>query len=262
MINFFKKIFFFFWGIGKLSLFNKASILMYHSVGNNLAFFTVKPDNFEKQLKYLKSENFYVIKLSELINKIKKGEDVGNCVCLTFDDGYLDNIEIVLPLLKKYNFPATIFIPTNLLGKKFINSEGVSLLVLSEKNIREADSNLLEFMPHTDSHVLLNDLPENKYNGELLVSRTKIELLTGKLANILAYPKGKYSESVINYLKLNNWLAAVTVEPGLIDRATNLYGLNRNAIVLNTSFSEFKLKTSSRLEIYIRLKKWIKNLKK
>lgn len=251
MTNFLRKIPFFFWGAGNLSFCEKPSILMYHSVGSNPAFFTVSPENFEKQLRYLKSKKFKVVKLSELINKLKSGESIANFVCITFDDGYLDNLEIALPILKKYDFPTTIFVTTNLFGSKFINSEGISLPLFSEKDMRCADPNLIEFMPHTENHISLDDLLENKYNDELLASRNKIESLIGKSANILAYPKGKYSKSVIEYLKLNNWIAAVTVEPGLIDKNTDLYRLNRNAVVSNTSFSEFKLKVSSRLEIYI-----------
>ena len=83
---------------------NVASILMYHSVGDNDLFFTVKEPDFEKQLKYLKKKNFNCLTLSELLDKREKKESLKNCVALTFDDGYLDNYEIVFPLLKNIKF--------------------------------------------------------------------------------------------------------------------------------------------------------------
>ena len=37
-------------------------------------------------------------------------------VCLTFDDGYRDNLRYALPILKKYDAPFTIYIPTSFPG--------------------------------------------------------------------------------------------------------------------------------------------------
>src|SRR5579872_6987150 len=72
-------------------LHSGTSILMYHSIATNKAFFTVSPYQFERQLKYLIENGYKVIKLSEFVGRLARGEDISNIVCLTFDDGYLDN---------------------------------------------------------------------------------------------------------------------------------------------------------------------------
>ena len=70
---------------------------------------------FENQIKYLVN-NFKVIDPYELtdIEKIKSTKE--KKVLITFDDGYLDNLENALPILKKYKVNAIIFITTNFIG--------------------------------------------------------------------------------------------------------------------------------------------------
>ena len=34
-------------------------------------------------------------------------------VCLTFDDGYRDNLEYAYPILKKYEVPFALYVPTS-----------------------------------------------------------------------------------------------------------------------------------------------------
>jgi len=98
--------------------FNGAIILMYHSIGDNSELATVKVKDFKKQLKYLKKKKFNVIKLSELVKLSEGNKKIQpKTMCLTFDDGYQDNYINVFPLLKKYNFPATIFMSTALIKK-------------------------------------------------------------------------------------------------------------------------------------------------
>jgi len=256
--SFFKKITLFFFSLGKSFISGKASILMYHSIGKNPAFFTVTPENFDKQMAYLSKENKMVIKLSDLAERLRGKKDISDCVCLTFDDGFLDNITNALPILKKYNFPATIFVTTNFLGGQMTNSEGVSLPIVSDVDIQKFSSEQIEFMPHTASHSMLNVLSEIDYDKELSISRNKIEELAKRSADLLAYPKGRYNQSVINYLSDNGWIAAVTVEPGLVDGDADLYKLKRNGVYAATPYLEFKVLVSKRLEKYLIFKKWIK----
>ena len=60
---------------------------------------------FEKHLKFYK-KYFNIISLSEAKNK----NSFRNNLCITFDDGFSENHNLVLPLLKKYNVKATFFL--------------------------------------------------------------------------------------------------------------------------------------------------------
>ena len=60
---------------------------------------------FEKHLKFYK-KYFNIISLSEAKNK----NSFRNDLCITFDDGFSENHNLILPLLKKYNVKATFFL--------------------------------------------------------------------------------------------------------------------------------------------------------
>jgi len=106
----------------------KASILMYHSVGENDLLFTVPPKNFLKQIDYLKKNNYRVLRFTELVEKIKNQERIeSKTVVITFDDGYKDNYQNAFPLLEANNFPATIFLSTCTLGEGAAIGEGLSI---------------------------------------------------------------------------------------------------------------------------------------
>lgn len=87
----------------------------------------VTPDNFGKQVKFLK-DKFKIISLDVLIERLKNGEDVSGCCVLTFDDGWRDNYTNAFPILKKHQVPATIFLPTGFIGaQRWFWPEEVSL---------------------------------------------------------------------------------------------------------------------------------------
>lgn len=96
---------------------NRLWTLMYHRVlSNNDAFLkgTVNAKQFEEQVRFL-SSNFNILSLSEAIQKLKSGELPPRAVCITFDDGYADNYEVALPILKRSGVVATFFIATGFL---------------------------------------------------------------------------------------------------------------------------------------------------
>ncbi len=237
----------------------KASILMYHSIGENNALFTVTEKVFKKQLEYLKRKKFNIIKLSDLIKKIKAGDDISNCVCITFDDGYKDNYDIVFPLIKKYSFPITIFIATSFIGKNMRTSQGITIDTLKLEDIKKmVASGLVEFMPHTQSHCLLDKVSLASACQEIDKSKEEIEQITKKRADILAYPKGRFIADVIEYLRKGDWLGAVTVKEGTVDKNSDLFKLERNSIDSTTTPIQFKGKISQTINKYNQIKKCLK----
>ena len=92
----------------------KCLIINFHGVTNIEGFkFNnrhLKVKEFEKLLIYFQA-NFEIVSLSELFI-IKKNNTVPlkKTIALTFDDGYENNFSVALPLLKKYNIPATFYI--------------------------------------------------------------------------------------------------------------------------------------------------------
>jgi peptidoglycan/xylan/chitin deacetylase (PgdA/CDA1 family) len=94
-----------------------ALILGYHRVANpsrDAYELCVTPEHFAEQLQVLKT-HAHPLRLS----KLAAGTRPRKSVALTFDDGYVDNLQRAKPLLETYQVPATFFICTGYLGKEF-----------------------------------------------------------------------------------------------------------------------------------------------
>lgn len=68
-------------------------------------------DLFEAQIAYLQ-RHYRVLEFPQAISLLRRGELPRRSMVVTFDDGYRDNYEHALPILKKYKIPATFFLTT------------------------------------------------------------------------------------------------------------------------------------------------------
>ncbi len=99
---------------GRLLGRGKLSILIYHQV---LAEFDpMRPTEptaaaFEWQMQLL-ARYFTPLSLTEAVEHLKNNTLPANAVCVTFDDGYLNNLTVAQPILAKYNIPATVYVAT------------------------------------------------------------------------------------------------------------------------------------------------------
>ena len=103
--------------IKKLFRKPRAVILMYHRIADTLTDpwqLSVNPENFESHLKVL--QEYEVKPLGEIVEELKNGSLRKNCIGVSFDDGYEDNLLNAVPLLKKFQLPATFFIPSGSVG--------------------------------------------------------------------------------------------------------------------------------------------------
>lgn len=92
----------------------RLTILIYHRVLEKKdSIFTeeVTTARFEKQMLLLK-HNFNVLSLSCAIERLKLGTLPARSICITFDDGYADNVTQALPILLQHKLSATFFIAT------------------------------------------------------------------------------------------------------------------------------------------------------
>ncbi len=93
---------------------SSAVVLMYHRIAEPEVDpweMAVSPRHFEEHLQVLRAET-RPVPLSKLATDLHGGSVQDRGVVLTFDDGYLDNLTVALPLLARYEIPATIFCTT------------------------------------------------------------------------------------------------------------------------------------------------------
>lgn len=89
-------------------------ILMYHSILKNPSSagkYVISPDTFEADMKYLKENGYTSVLSEEIINYVKNGSALPEKpIMITLDDGYLNNLTYVVPILEKYDMKAVISI--------------------------------------------------------------------------------------------------------------------------------------------------------
>jgi peptidoglycan/xylan/chitin deacetylase (PgdA/CDA1 family) len=108
-------------GLGALLLrvpaWRGAIVLTYHRIAHSArevldpGVWSASPDDFDAQVRLL-AQHFDVVRLEELGKRVR-GRD--RCLAITFDDGYRDNWEHALPILRAHAVPATFFLTTGFL---------------------------------------------------------------------------------------------------------------------------------------------------
>ena len=110
-------------------------ILMYHRFSREKDFYKISADEFSAHLDYLSKHN-RVLSLPETINYLQNGKSLPpNTTVITIDDGYADAYEIAFPILKKFNFLATVYAVTDFLdGKCWLWTDLMRFVLLQTKS--------------------------------------------------------------------------------------------------------------------------------
>lgn len=83
---------------------------------------------FERQMRFL-ARAFAVLPLAEAALRLRNGTLPRRACCVTFDDGYADNLTVALPILERYRLPATVFVATGYLDGGCMFSDAAVRLV-------------------------------------------------------------------------------------------------------------------------------------
>jgi len=152
---------------------NNGSIncFVYHRFGDDRYPSTnISVELFRKHLEYLKSNQFNLITFGEAAELLKKGATIPEkTVCLTVDDGYTSFYKNALPLLKEFNFPATLFINTKQFGTgDFLTIQQLKEIATAGIEIGNHSHSHAQFVNFTESErrdTFLHDLISRKVNG-------------------------------------------------------------------------------------------------
>ena len=186
-------------------------VLCYHRITDKPARYTnLQPAEFEKQMEYLHKHNFNIVPLKTIVDAMQYGTELPkNTVALTFDDGYKDNYTVAYPLLKKYSFPATLFIYPN-----YISNGGAALTWEDLKKM--AVDPLISIQSHTYTHSDLGKVSRRagadaKLKHELIDSKNTLEQKLGIKTDTLAYPYGVFNPKVLQQTKAAGYRSAFTI---------------------------------------------------
>jgi len=204
---------------------------------------------FETQMKYLHDNGYYTASLEDVDDFIHNNKKLPEkTVLITFDDGYESIYVYAFPLLKSYDFKATVFI----IGSKMVQEEEPFdpdiLSMLSFRQIKEmSDSGLVEFGSHTfDAHEYIGSKPA-------LLSMDKMEIeddftresevfaknsLPSPIA--IAYPYGRFNNAVVEASKKFGFKLGFNLTDGIVQQGSNPCSLNRTVVPPGTDIERFK----------------------
>jgi len=173
-------------------------VLNYHQVNDKYhSALTLDVAQFKKQMEYLHNEGYHTISLDDLYAYVTEGKELPDKpIVLTFDDGYIDNYEDVLPILESYDMQATIFM------------------------ISDAVNN----------HSILTRIDPSKLDDEIKGGKDTLQAFMGKPIDYLAYPGGFNNAEIQRITSESGYKMAFTVTPGTVKPGQNLYALPRLAI--------------------------------
>ncbi len=225
---------------------NGLTILTYHGISDKIEpDETVTPEEFERQLQYIE-ENYKVIPLKEAIECLQTDfEKVSGSIVITFDDGYSDNYYNAYPLLKKHNFPATIFLISDFIKNNVSK-------YLSPSQIHEMKNNNISFGAHTISHRILTSLTNEEVVREIRGSKDMLESQLGQRINFFAYPVGTrvdFNDEIVEIVKACKYTCACSNMYGMNGKNADIFALKRIGIETTDNFFIFKKKLEGALNI-------------
>ncbi|HEB62455.1 MAG TPA: polysaccharide deacetylase family protein [Bacteroidetes bacterium] len=233
-------------------------ILAYHSVpnGNPTSLIDTPFNRFKDQIFWLIDNGYQFISFKEALEM----KDYGSIkyITLTFDDGYLDYLENVVPFLSSKGISSTVYVITKFLQDRTLSynfASGKNKAPMRLEHIQELNKNkLVNIGSHTHTH---SDLSQVKDSNRLLIeterSKKLIQELTNKDNIDFCYPWARHNQ--YSYKSISSlYQSAVIGKGGKNDSHTNKFKLRRIPIKYGT-LSEFE----SRIKFHSFAEDWIRD---
>jgi peptidoglycan/xylan/chitin deacetylase (PgdA/CDA1 family) len=205
---------------------------------------SVTPETFRRQMAYLHKKGYQSITLEQLWRYLTEGTPLpAHPICLTFDDGYRNNLTYGFPILAQYGFSATVFLVSGFIGgvNEWDKIDPRPAL-LSWEEILANQNPYLSFQSHSLSHRNLTKLSLEEAGKEVGLSSQIISQRLAKPVDFFAYPYGKFNAGVKTLVVTHKYKAAFSVYPGLCRPEDDLFCLKRIEIFYSDSMLDFFLK--------------------
>lgn len=206
-----------------------ATVFVYHRFGDaRYPSTNISVEQFEKQLRYLHDNDYNVISLSEIVETLRRGEELPpRCVGLSADDAYASVLEGAVPLLDKYAMPMTIFVNTDAVG-------GGSYMDWEQLRALDAKANI-EIGDHSAQHPYYVSIPpqhgsakwDQKVREDIAAAQQAFATHLGYEPQLFAYPYGEFSPALKKIVADMGFAAAFGQQSGPIGADSPLYALAR-----------------------------------
>ncbi|WP_404319267.1 polysaccharide deacetylase family protein [Malaciobacter canalis] len=202
-----------------------AHVFVYHRFGDSKhASTNTTLKELEKEFTYFKDNGYEVVKLSQIIEKVKNKEEVpSNWIALTIDDSYKSFYENGLPIFKKYNYPFSLYVYVEATKKGYGD-------FMTWSELKDA-SKYGEIGLHSYSHPHLTKISKQEVYNDTKKSFEVFEKKLGFKPKSYAYPYGEYNDQIKNILKEFNFDYILNQSIGTVNKNSDIYDINRIALV-------------------------------
>lgn len=214
-------------------------ILMYHSISEENGspkthpYYQTHtaPETFAAHMGYLYQNGYKVLDLREAVKLFTDGER-GNAkyVALTFDDGFMDFYTKAFPVLQRYGFTATVFLPTAFIDKKGDGFKSKERLNWEE--VRQLARKGITIGSHTVHHSQLWNLSQREIEYEIRHSKDTIEdqleYSVESFSYPFAYPEDTdFKRYIRSLLEQSGYKNGVSTRIGTSGKWDDIYFLKR-----------------------------------
>jgi peptidoglycan/xylan/chitin deacetylase (PgdA/CDA1 family) len=224
-------------------------ILCYHRVSSDPDELSVSPRAFRAQMELMLRARAKPETLDEALDRLDEGAPARH-VCITFDDGYHDNLDYALPVLHELGIPATIFVPSAIIdGRAPIYWYEQAPPLLSWSELRQiSHEGLVAIGAHTRTHPALCKLSDDAAWDEIAGSRGDVEERVGRPVTSFAYPAGLYGEREVRMVREAGYRVALTCDPGLNGPGHRPHAMHRLVIDARDDLKMFEAKLTGLLD--------------
>jgi peptidoglycan/xylan/chitin deacetylase (PgdA/CDA1 family) len=230
-------------------------ILMYHQIdtpparGTPLRGLVVSPGSFARQMTLLRLLGYRGLSMRDL-EPYLKGDKQGKVVGITFDDGFQNNLQHALPVLKKNGFTATCYGVSRMLGGSNSWDQGLvaqkPLMTLEQwRAWRDAG---MDIGSHTRTHADLTQLAPERAREEIALSKQELEQAIGCEVRHFCYPYGRFAAEHQTMTQAAGYATATTTQRGRVHPGDDPYALRRLMVARAVHLGQFALKVATRYE--------------
>ncbi|MEG4917102.1 sulfotransferase [Microcoleus sp. B7-D4] len=194
------------------SVTKKLPILSYRRISPD-GLDAVTPQIFEQQLHNLKNLGYYSASWENWRSaKLAKTPLPGKAILMTFDGGYLDFFQYAWPLLKRFDFTATVFLVAESIGKtnSWEKAEFEEVQLMGWPEIRQLRDAGIEFGSMSATHPPLTALSPTEIVREAAKSRAILERGLEKSVKCFAYPYGDVDPIVAHLIGASGYTFGVS----------------------------------------------------
>jgi peptidoglycan/xylan/chitin deacetylase (PgdA/CDA1 family) len=214
-------------------------VLMYHKVndvdGNSV---TVPVSLFEEQMAQLAELGCTPVSLDDVLAYYLHGVPLAErAVLITFDDGYLDNLENAAPILRRFEYPAVLFVPIGYVAEsrplphdEHLATQGLRNRTVDWDQLLELEGMGVRVESHGIGHRPLVDLELDEATREITLSKLRLEERLGRPVRAFAYVKGSeahYGPVHLSLLRQTGYELAFTSVSGANGPRTDPLQLHR-----------------------------------